>query len=142
MCINMKKLLDKMEERKINNYSNEIRITINKPSKKVFEFVLEPNNTHLWCKDIKQETIDTEQIGLNTIYINNFGKLRVTDYERNVYFELSEIDTEYQCSYSFKKIDENTTELIYFEGMLDGSELSDVMDFEDFEKLKELLEKQ
>lgn len=121
--------------------SNEIRIEINQVREKVFEFTLEPKNTPKWCVNIEHEEIDTDQIGIGTKYKNDFGELEVTDYEQNVYFELTEIGTQYQCSYSFRKIDDEHTELIYFEGMLDGSKLLEPMDIASFENLKEVLEK-
>ncbi len=120
---------------------HEIRITIAKPQDEVFEYTLEPNNTPKWCSAIEHESVDTKQIGVGTKYTNNFGELEVTDYEKNVYFELSETDTEYQCSYSFRKVDENTTEIIYFEQMLDGSTLVSPMKEKSFKKLQEILEK-
>jgi len=121
--------------------TNEIRIVIRKPRDEVFEYVLEPSNTHNWCRNIEHEEVDTEQIGIGTKYSNNFGILTVTDYERNVYFELTEELTQYQCSYSFRNISDNETELIYFESMLDGSDLIEAFDEDYFEVLKDILEK-
>ncbi len=139
----MKELLKSSgeNERRECSSSNEIRITIEVPREKVFEFTLEPENTPKWCQGIDREEVDTEQIGLGSKYTNSSGEFEVTDYERNVYFELSKIGSEYQCSYSYRKIDDEATELIYFEGMLDGSDLDEPMELESFEKLKELLEK-
>lgn len=137
----MKELLNSEKKTESLQATNEIRIIIAKPREEVFEFVLEPNNTPSWCSHIDEESVDTEQIGLGTRYTNNFGELEVTDYERNVYFELSEIGTEYQCSYSFHKIDDNITEIVYFEGMLDGTPLDEAMETENFDRLKEILEK-
>lgn len=140
MSINMKELLNKESYIEPSKSSNEIRIIIAKPREEVFEFVLEPGNKSSWCSSIENESVDTEQIGLGTRYKNNFGELEVTDYECNVYFELSEIGTKYQCSYSFHKIDDEATEIVYFEGMLDGSELDEMMESENFEHLKKILE--
>lgn len=137
----MSNLLDSSDLVDSDKKTQEIRIIINQPKERVFEYVLEPKNTPNWCKSIESESIDTEQIGMGTIYTNNFGKLKVTDYERNVYFELSELGTEYQCSYSFHKIDDGSMELVYFEGMLEGSDLDEPMEKESFERLKEILEK-
>lgn len=133
-------LLNENKKTEESKSSNEIRIIINVPREKVFEFTLEPKNTPKWLDFISHEEVDTKQIGLGTKYTNDFGEMEVTDYERNVYFELTKIDSEYQCSYSYRKIDEDTTELIYFEGMLDGSELEDSLDEESFDKLKLILE--
>lgn len=129
-------------EQKVFNPScgNELRIIIDIPREEVFEFVLEPNNTPRWIDFISEESIDTEQIGIGTIYSNDFGQLKVSDYERNVYFELNDEDKPYQRSYSFRKVDEDTTEIIYFECMTDGSELQEPFDKKHFEVLKEILE--
>ena len=132
---------NKVQNKEVVISSNEIHIIINKSQSEVFEYMLEPKNTPKWIDFIKSETIDTEQIDVGTIYTNDFGTLTVTDYERNVYFELTDQDEKYQCSYSFKKIDDDTTEVIYFEAMLDGSELVEPFDAKYFEVLKELIEK-
>jgi len=120
--------------------TNEIRIEIERPIKDVFEYTLEPQNKSIWCSIITEESVDTEQIGITSIYINNLGSFKVSDYERNIFLELMSLDEKFQCSYSFRKIDDNTTELIYFEAMLDGSDLTEAMDKKYFKKLKELLE--
>ena len=120
--------------------TNEIRIEIERPIKDVFEYTLEPQNKSIWCSIITEESVDTEQIGITSIYRNNLGSFKVSDYERNIFLELMSLDEKFQCSYSFRKIDDNTTELIYFEAMLDGSDLTEAMDKKYFKKLKELLE--
>jgi len=120
--------------------TNEIRITIKAPPEEVFEYTIEPKNTHLWVKGAGKETVDTQQIGLGTKYINNYGVLTVTDYDRDKFFELTNNETEYLCSYSYRKISDQETELIYFEYMKNGSELSDPMKQKSFNKLKEILE--
>ena len=120
--------------------TQEIRILIHQNTRTVFEYSLEPKNKSLWINGMKEETTDTEQIGLGTIYSNDLGSFEVTDYQRDTYFELTNNDTSYQCSYTYHKIDEETTELVYFEYMQDGSDLAEPMDRKYFEKLKELLE--
>ena len=120
--------------------TNEIRITIESPPEKVFEYTIEPKNTPLWIDSARIETVDTEQINLGTNYINNYGVLTVTDYDRNKFFELINQKTGYVCSYSYRKVNDNETELIYFEYMQDESKLADPMKQESFHKLKEILE--
>ena len=121
--------------------TNEIRIEISVAQDELFEFTVEPLNTPKWIEGAGKGTVDTEQIGLGTIYTNSIGQWEVTDYERNVFFELTDKATGYSCSYSYRKIDENTTELVYFESMEDGSDLIAPMEEKHFQKLKELLEK-
>jgi hypothetical protein len=120
---------------------NEIRITIKSSSESVFEFTLEPSNTHLWVEGVSKETIDTQQIGLGTIYSNKYGEMQVTDYDYEKFFELTNHETGYQRSYSYRKIFDDETELIYFENMQDGLNLVQPIQQKSFEKLKELLEK-
>jgi len=120
--------------------TNEREITIHKPIADVFEFTLEPSNTSKWRDDAGTKTVNTDQIGLGTLYSNNYGELEVTDYDRNTFFELTNHTTTLQCSYTYKKIDENSTKIIYFEYMQDGSDLAEPMKQESFEKLKELIQ--
>jgi hypothetical protein len=121
--------------------TNEIRITIDAEPKDVFEFTVEPKNTAKWIDTAGEEHINTEQIGLGTVYSNNYGDLKVTDYERNKFFELTNEATSYCCSYTYRKLEDDTTELTYFEYMQDGSELEDPMDRRHFEKLQEIISK-
>jgi len=120
--------------------NNEIRIIVHAPASKVFEFTLEPNNKKLWMKDYITETVSTDQINLGTFYINPLGKHEVTDYEKDVFIELTHTENSYQSSYSFRKIDDTHTEIVYFEAMFDGSELTHPRKQSDFETLKALLE--
>ena len=121
--------------------ANEIRITIQKPRDEVFEYTLEPKNKKFWCEPLETEIVNTKQIGLHSQYRNNSDTFVVSDYEKNLFCEFTNEQTQYQYSYSFRKIDNDTTEVIYFEAMLDGSDLAKVMDKKYFTKLKELLEK-
>lgn len=120
--------------------NNEIRITVDVPASKAFEFTLEPQNKKLWMKDYADETVSTDQINLGTFYLNPLGKLEVTDYEKDVFIELTHTENSYQSSYSFRKIDDTHTEIVYFEAMFDGSELIHPWEQSDFETLKTLLE--
>lgn len=121
--------------------TQEIRIKIKVPRTEVFEFTTEPENTPKWIDTVTKETINTERIGLGTMYTNEYGTLTVTDYEKDAFFELTNHETGYQCSYTYHKIDDDTTELVYFEAMEDGSELTEPMEQRHFEVLKTLLEK-
>lgn len=120
---------------------NEIRITIKAPPEIVFEYTIEPKNTKHWVEDSIEMTTDTDQINIGTQYSNEFVVREVIDYERNKFIELSDVDGTYSCSYSFRKIDDDSTELVFFESNADGSELEYPIEIECFEKLKELLEK-
>lgn len=121
--------------------TNEIRITIKAPPEIVFEYTLEPKNTKYWVEDSIEMTTDTDQIGLGTKYSNKHITREVTDYQRDNFLELADVDGIYSCSYSFRKIDDDTTELIFFESHNDGTELEYPIEADCFEKLKEVLEK-
>ena len=121
--------------------TEERRVIIDAEPKEVFEFTVEPKNTPKWIDAAGEERINTEQIGLGTVYSNNYGDLKVTDYERDKFFELTNEATSYRCSYTYRKLDDGATELTYFEYMQDGSELTEPMKEKYFERLKEVLEK-
>lgn len=114
--------------------TNEIRIVIDASPEELFEFTVEPKNTPQWIQGAEEKTVNTDQIGLGTIY----GSCEVTDYERNKFFELTNTTTGYICSYTYRKQEDDSTEITYFEYMQDGSELSEPMKRKHFEKLKEI----
>lgn len=119
---------------------NEIRVIINSPQEKVFEYTIEPKNTKHWVEDSIEMKTDTEQINLGTKYSNEFITREVVDYDRDKFIELSDIDGIYTCSYSFRKLDDDSTELIFFESNDDGSELEYPLEKESFKKLRKILE--
>jgi len=121
--------------------TNEIRIEIVAPCQNVFEYTIEPKNTKHWVEGSIEMKTDTDQINVGTKYSNEFITRDVSDYERDKFIELTDLDGNYSCSYSFRKIDEDTTELVFFESHADGSELEYPIGDECFAKLKELLEK-
>lgn len=121
--------------------TNEIRITIKAPPEIIFEYVLEPKNTKHWVEGSIEMKTDTEQINLGTKYSNEFITREVMDYDRNKFIELADVDGVYSCSYSFRKKDEDSTELIFFESHDDESELEYPIEVDCFQKLKEMLEK-
>jgi len=121
--------------------TNEIRITIDAPAEQIFEYTLEPKNTKHWVEGSIEMTTNTDQINLGTKYSNEYITREVTDYDRDKFIELTDTGGAYSCSYSFRKINENSTELIFFESMSDGSELEYPIGKESFEKLKEIIEK-
>lgn len=120
---------------------NEIRTIINIPQDELFEYTIEPSNTKHWVEGSIEMKTDTDQIGLGTKYSNEHITREVIDYERDKFLELADMDRNYSCSYTFRKIDDDSTELIFFESHNDGSELTYPIEADCFEKLKEILEK-
>tara|TARA_B100001179_G_C18604376_1_gene413091 strand:- start:357 stop:731 length:375 start_codon:yes stop_codon:yes gene_type:complete len=121
--------------------TNEIRMIVHAPHTEVFEFTVEPKNTKHWVKDSVEMSTDTKQINLGTQYSNEYVTREVTDYERDKFIELSDTHTPYTCSYSFRKISDTTTEIIFFESSNNEEELEHPLEHKHFEQLKELLEK-
>lgn len=118
--------------------TNEMRIVIPASSQEVFEFTIEPNNTQKWINGIETQTVNTDQIGLGTVYSNRYGDFEVTDYERNKFIELTNNDIGYVCSYSYRTQGDDSTEITYFEYMQDGSELPNPMNQKNFTTLQTL----
>lgn len=104
---------------------NKITIVIDKPVDKVFEFTTNPQNTHLWIPSISVEVADEYPPKINTIYknrgeSNGWDEYKVVDIKRNEVFMLSDLDENYFVKYTYRKLDDNKTEMEYFEWMTNG----------------------
>ncbi len=123
---------------------NKISILINVSLSKVFEFTINPNNTHLWIDSVVEEKIDKFPIKLGTEYKNVNQKGEWTEYivvkfETDKIFELKEKEGDYSVRYEYKEISPKETELTYFEWVEKG-ELKNLFLISTLEKLKEVLE--
>ena len=119
---------------------NEIRTIINIPQDELFEYTIEPKNTKHWVEGSIEMLTNTEQIDIGTQYSNEHVTREVVDYERDKFIELADINGIYSCSYTFRKINDDSTELIFFESNSDGSDLEYPIEAKCFEQLKEKLE--
>ena len=119
--------------------TNRLEVMIDDPISSVFEFTLDPKYRKSWIPNLGEETVDSSVIGLGTKYQNDVGTYLVTDYEKNVFMELSSTKSSYICSYSFRE-HEKQTKITYFEYMEDGSELDSPILESSFTTLKELIE--
>jgi uncharacterized protein YndB with AHSA1/START domain len=124
--------------------ANKLTIKINKPAHDVFEFVTDPANTPKWINFINKEETNEWPVKLGTIYKNqdNSGvwrDLEMTEFEKDKMFVMTNRATGYQVRYSLEVIDDNSTELEYYEWQ-DNGELDDPFTMEPLQKLKSILE--
>ena len=104
---------------------NKITVIINKPIDKVFEFTTNPQNTHLWIPSISEEVADEYPPKINTKYRNrgennSWDEYKVVDFLKNKVFILSDLNENYFVKYTYRKLDNNKTEMEYFEWMTNG----------------------
>lgn len=124
---------------------NILSIIIQCPVQKVFDFTVNPENTHFWIDFVKEEIKDTDAIQEGTFYRNtsdghHWTEYVCTEYKPNQLFTLKNRNSPYVVTYQYIAIDQNTTELIYTEYMSDGLELPEKFEHRHLEKLKNILE--
>ncbi|MEN7982103.1 MAG: hypothetical protein ABFQ65_01505 [Nanoarchaeota archaeon] len=125
---------------------NKLVIVIKKPIQEVFEFTTNPKNTHLWIPSIDEEIAEEYPPKIGTTYKNrrtnsNWNEYKVVEFEPNKLFTLTEKDDNYSVKYIYRKIDDTTTKLIYFELVKDG-ELEQPFTQEIFNGLKQIMEQE
>jgi len=124
--------------------ANKIKVIINKPVEDVFKFTTNPKNTHLWIPSIEEEIAEDYPPKINTKYKNR-GKdskwdiYKVVEFKDNEVFTLTDLNENYSVRYTYRKLDENTTEMEYFERVKDG-ELSTPFTKDTLMKLKSVME--
>lgn len=123
---------------------NKITVIIDRPIKIVFDFTTNPKNTHLWISSIEEEVAEKYPPEVGTEYKNrgkdskwNFYK--VVEFRKNKIFVLSDINGNYFVKYTYRKLDNNKTEMEYFEWVKNG-ELENPFTKDILQKLKTVLE--
>ncbi len=124
---------------------NKISVIIKRSIEEVFEFTTNPKNTPLWVPSIVEEIAEEYPPKINTVYKNrgkdsvwNFYK--VLEFEANKTFALTNLDETFVVKYTYKKLGENQTELVYVEQVKKG-ELNNPFTRAILLKLKSIMEK-
>ena len=123
---------------------NKIVVEVNRPVSKVFEFTINPRNTHLWINSLVQEETNEYPIRVGTEYknLNKQGKwteYKVVQFEENKVFHMKQKNSSYNVRYIYEPISDNRTKLTYFEWVGEG-ELEQPFSLTFLEKLKRLIE--
>ena len=123
---------------------NKITIIIDKPIEKVFEFTTNPKNTQLWIPSIVEEVAEEYPPKIGTQYKNrgddsNWDFYKVIEFQNNKMFTLSDLKDDYHVKYTYRKINDNQTEMEYFEWVKNG-ELSNPFTEDIIKKLKDIME--
>jgi len=123
---------------------NKIPIRINKTIEEVFEFTTNPKNTHLWISSIVEEVAEKYPPKIGTQYKNrgdnsDWDFYKVIEFQKNKIFTLTDLDNNYHVKYTYRKLDNNQTEMEYFEWMKNG-ELGNPFTEDIIKKLKSVME--
>ncbi|HRH32758.1 MAG TPA: hypothetical protein PK720_01220 [bacterium] len=124
---------------------NKLKIKIDRPIVMVFEFTINPDNTPLWVDIIVKEEANLP-IKLGTRYSNTnrfeeVSEYIVSRYIPNEVFELESLHSDYRVRYTYKTVENNATELEYFEWVTSG-DLNEPFTLDILEKLKTVIESQ
>lgn len=122
----------------------KLTIRIKKPVKEVFAFIINPKNTPNWLDSIVTEETNEWPVKVGTKYKNkskngSWLSYTITDYIENERFVFTKEDNNYHVRYLFSPIDENTTEIEYYEWVNVG-DLEEPFTQEILQKLKSVLE--
>ena len=124
--------------------NNLLSIKINISVEDLFNFTINPDNTHKWIPFIDKEWIEWDNIEKWTIYKNSrwkdINKYEVINIEKNSKFHLKSLDSKYEVIYFYIKISKNECILNYYEFMSDWNILWDPFEQKILKNLKTILE--
>ena len=124
---------------------NKVTIIINRPIEDVFKFTTNPKNTHLWIPSVQEEISDEFPPKMGTQYKNrsensDWNFYKVIENKPFKVFTLSDLEGNYHVRYTYHKLNNNQTEMEYFEWMEDG-ELKNPFTQDILDNLKLVMEK-
>lgn len=123
---------------------NKLIIQIKKPVREVFAFLLNPSNSPLWIDSFVREETNEWPVKVGTIYRNQnregkWAEYTVTAFKENKMFGMTSADKNYHVRYILRPINNNTTELEYYE-WVEERELEEPFTVKILNKLKAVLE--
>jgi uncharacterized protein YndB with AHSA1/START domain len=122
---------------------NKLTVQINKPIKEVFAFTITPPNSTRWIPSIIREETNELPIRIGTIYTlqdkdSTSFEVIVVRIQQNEMIEFSK-DNNYHCRYTYKSLNNDTTELEYYEWQ-DTGDIAEPFGIQTLQKLKSVLE--
>jgi nitroimidazol reductase NimA-like FMN-containing flavoprotein (pyridoxamine 5'-phosphate oxidase superfamily) len=124
----------------------QLNVTINKPLKEVFDFVLDPRNTYTWIDAIKHEETDEFPVRRGTIY-HPFGEgavalgdFPVTEFEDRKSFTYTRDGSTFSAKYTFTPVGVASTKMEYLSTDEEGDLSDDPVDRDALQKLKHAIE--
>lgn len=106
---------------------NTLHIIINKNISFVYQYTINPINTHLWISSIYEEVSEQYPPKLWTIYKNKWSidwewdNYQVFSIESNKKFSLKSLDSNYNVDYTYEELSPTSTKLTYSEWMDNGN---------------------
>ena|SRR5579872_6811458 len=124
---------------------NKLSIVINRPVKEVYSYTLNPENTHLWIDFIDEEVSSSWPPKVGTTYRNRasgnerWRHFKIIELKNNKTFTLEDPKGNFHVRYSFKQLNDNSTEFEYHEWTT-YADLESLFPMRHLDKLKSILE--